>query len=216
MNVGRMYLGGGGDSQQAFSVERDFFSSLKDNPKVLYLPIALRRQNIGYEACYDWFAALTASHAQDWDVDFTMLLEKDRVPDLHAFGGIYVGGGNTYHLLKYLNESGFGEKIPGFVSEGGRYFGGSAGAMILGADIRTAEEENDQAHTRHVGLNLLGGKSVLCHFSEARMETAQKMSEHIGTDVIAIPEDSGVVYESGIPHVIGKAYLINPKGGVKL
>lgn len=212
MNPGRIYLGGGGEPQQAFAVEHDFFSSLPGNAKVLYLPIALRRSAVGYEACYDWFGMLVSSHAQGRDIDFTMLFEKDAVPDLDLFDGIYVGGGNTYKLLAYMLDSGFGDRITRFVAGGGVYFGGSAGAMVLGTDIRTVEEENDQEYRRHSGLNLLEGKSVFCHYSEDQAPRILKMAERIGTEIIAIPEDSGVVYEKGAPRVIGKAYGCNAQG----
>jgi dipeptidase E len=217
MNPGRIYLGGGGDPQQAFEVERDFFATLGADARILYVPIALRRNGVGYESCYDWFASVVASHAQGRDLDFTMLLEGDPAPDLAAFDGVYVGGGNTYRLIKYMHDSGFGNRIAGFVSGGGTYFGGSAGAMVLGADIRTVEEENDQGYLDNSGFNLLGGRSVLCHFSEGQEQRAIQMAVSIGTEVIAIPEDSGVVYESGrAPRVIGRAYTFNAQGPTTL
>jgi len=50
---------------------------------------------------------------------------------------IYIGGGNTFKLLKELKESGFDKELLKFIKEGKPVYGGSAGALILGKNILT-------------------------------------------------------------------------------
>jgi len=83
-------------------LDEKYFSLLDDSSKILYIPIALNRTKLGYEACYDWFSKIISEHSKDKDIDFTMLLENDQIPNLNEYNSIYLGGGNTYKLLDYI------------------------------------------------------------------------------------------------------------------
>jgi dipeptidase E len=48
---------------------------------------------------------------------------------------VYIAGGNTFHLLKCVRDSGFDTLLTEFVNGGGLYAGASAGALIAGLDI---------------------------------------------------------------------------------
>lgn len=54
---------------------------------------------------------------------------------LSASDIVYVAGGNTFHLLKVVRESGFDTLLTEYVNNGGMYAGASAGALIAGLDI---------------------------------------------------------------------------------
>jgi len=218
MKKGKIIISGGGDIEISFKVDGKYFSLLNNNSKIIYIPIALNRDKVGFEACYDWFSALIANHSKEKDIDFTMLLKDDVPPDFEIYDSIYVGGGNTYKLLDYIYRKNIGGKIKKYIKSGGIIYGGSAGAMILGKDIRTAEEENDNNYSHYLGLNLLKGNSVICHYSESLDEKILDVMEKINSKVFALPEDSGIILDSDgkILETVNDIYVFDENGKSKI
>jgi len=202
-------LSGGGDIKESFKLDEKYFSLLKNNAKILYIPIALNRTKLGFEACYDWFSSLVSEYAKEKDIDFTMLLENDEIPDFETYDSIYIGGGNTYKLLDYIYRKDIGGKIIEYIKRDGIVYGGSAGAMILGKDIRTAEEENDENYPNFNGLNLLENKSVICHYMESLDQKIFGVAKKINSEIIAIPEDSGVILNNNTVEVVGEVFIFD-------
>lgn len=211
MKKGKIILSGGGDIDVSVAIDEKYFSSLKNNSKILYIPIALNRTKVGFEACYDWFSKVTSKHSGDKDIDFTMLLEEDLIPNLEVYDSIYMGGGNTFKLLNYIKKSGFDKKIKEYIKNGGIVYGGSAGAIVLGKDIRTVEEENDDSYLYHEGLDLIEGKSIHCHYVEEMDKEIFDAIKKIKSDVIALPENSGIILDSEgkIEEKVGTIFLFN-------
>ncbi|MBU2578845.1 Type 1 glutamine amidotransferase-like domain-containing protein [Patescibacteria group bacterium] len=207
MNKGYIILSGGGNIEMSFNLDEKYFSLLKNNTKILYIPIALNRTKIGFEACYDWFSTVISNHSGEKDIDFTMLFENDEIPDFETYDSIYIGGGNTYKLLDYIYRENVGKKIIDYIKRGGIFYGGSAGAIVLGKDIRTVEEENDNDYSCFNGLNLLGGQSVICHYEETFDEKIFKSVQKINSQIIALPENSGIIIGGNIVEMAGKAFI---------
>ncbi len=69
------------------------------------------------------------------DVD---LKKPEDLAKLDACDVIFVAGGNTYYLLKWVRESRFDLKLKELLSAGKIYIGASAGSMVLGTSIETA------------------------------------------------------------------------------
>ena len=111
MIKGKIFLSGGGNQEQSFEFDRKFFDLLGNNSKILYIPVALERETIGFEACWDWFSNLISTHTDNKDIDFNMLLEGDPIINLDKYNAIYIGGGNTYKLLNFINNNGLKDKI---------------------------------------------------------------------------------------------------------
>jgi dipeptidase E len=215
MKKGHIILGGGGDFDISFKLDEKYFSLLDDGSKILYIPIALSRTKIGYEACYDWFSKIISGHSRDKDIDFSMLLENDQIPNLKEYNSIYLGGGNTYKLLDYIYQNNMAEKFANFVNCGGVIYGGSAGAIIFGKDIRTVEEENDKNYPNFLGLNIFKDKSIICHYEQSFDQKIFISAEKINSSIAALPEDSGLILnQSGeIIEIVGDVYIF--EGGVK-
>ncbi len=57
---------------------------------------------------------------------------------------IHVEGGNTFYLLKAVQETGFGEILKELLEEGRVYIGTSAGAFIVCPTIEVANWDNDK------------------------------------------------------------------------
>lgn len=211
MKNGHIILSGGGDVEVSFKLDERYFSLLRNNAKILYIPIALNRSAVGFEACYDWFSTLISNHAKEKDIDFTMLLENDKVPDFSLFDSIYIGGGNTCKLLDYIYRKNIAINIIKYIKGEGIVYGGSAGAIILGKDIRTTEEENDKNYSNSNGLNLLGGKSVICHYIDSLDQDIFEIVKKINSEVIALPENAGIILNSNnkIVEIVGDVFIFD-------
>lgn len=211
MKKGTIILAGGGGIKDSFELDRIYFSLLSKSAKILYIPIALQTGIFSAESCHNWFTKLLTTHDTGGDIDFTMHLAQDPVPNLTDYESIYMGGGNTYRLLTYLISSGMDKRIIDFTARGGIVYGGSAGAMVLGKDIRTAEEENDSNYPHFLGCNLLGGKSVVCHYSDALKQKISSIQKKITTPILALSEQSGLVLDTAhnVVATIGNVVLFD-------
>ncbi|MDO8558879.1 MAG: Type 1 glutamine amidotransferase-like domain-containing protein [bacterium] len=69
------------------------------------------------------------------EIDLRNETEKSLNDKFKNFDVIFVEGGNTFYLMKYIWESGFDKAIKPFLDNGGIYFGISAGSIVVGKDI---------------------------------------------------------------------------------
>ena len=155
-NKGVIFLSGGGSENQTKELDLEF-SKYIDGKKLMYIPIAINRDAIGFQACYDWITRALLSFEYKKDVPvIDMFLDPDLIKkEIHKYDALYIGGGNTYKLLDFIYKNKLERDILDFYTSGKVIYGGSAGAIILGKDIRTVLEENDANYTNTLGLNLV-------------------------------------------------------------
>jgi len=212
MKKGHVIFSGGGDIKDTFQLDEKFFSMLKSNSRILYIPIALNRDRIGFEACYDWFSNVVSSHAGDKDIDFSMILEDDEIPDLVKYEALYIGGGNTFKLLDYMVRKDLSQKIIKYIEQGGIVYGGSAGAIVMGKDIRTVDEENDKNYKYINGLNLIRGLSLICHYEASLDERITKSANNLNSPIIALPENAGIILGPNDIEIVGEVFIFDKNG----
>lgn len=105
-----------------------------------------------------------AMHAQgyaftEYDIEGKTLNELRR--KIAGFSVLYMEGGNTFYLLKAVQESGFAAIIREFLERGGTYVGTSAGAYICCPRIdmstwkKPGEEHPRSGLTDLTGMNLV-------------------------------------------------------------
>jgi dipeptidase E len=197
---GRLFLAGGGNEKRSFGVDEIF---LKEVSKILYVPLAWPGDNFG--GCLKWFTSAMSMHKQ---IEIEMLTDPQKDVELQNQDAVYVGGGNTFKLLKSIREGGFGKKLLDYHNSGGTVYGGSAGALIWGADINIAKICAD-ADANQVGLkdtsgfDALHGLDVQCHYLPDQLTKHQKYIRESGRSVVAIPEESALLLEDGRMMVIG-------------
>ncbi len=158
---GKIFLSGGGDQHKSFKLDTIFVEHLPPSSRILYIPHANKQKD--YNSSIKWLQNCL-SNANDRKKYYLVVPKnlKD-LKDLSKFDAIYIGGGNTYHLLDLLRKTGLDEQIIAFHnSNQGIIYGGSAGAVILGKSIKTVSEEKILG-VQEKGLNLLNDLSVICH-----------------------------------------------------
>lgn len=83
---------------------------------------------------------------------------------------IYVAGGNTFRLMKSINETNFKDEVMRVISKNkGTYIGVSAGSIVAGTNIKGAEilgDENKVELEDFEGMNLVD-YTVFPHADEA-------------------------------------------------
>lgn len=208
--MGTLFLSGGGDERQSWDIDALFVKSLRKK-MVLYIPIALERDRIGFEQAYDWLLGCLTSHTDEFvQIDMILNLKDLHIINLFHYDALYIGGGNTYKLLYEITTNNVAEVIKHFYYQGGTIYGGSAGAIILGKDISLVSEEREANPQRYVfceGLNLVKNISFLCHFNPHDSQIKRKINKFISikhSPVIALEEGSGIVVNNDMIEHIGK------------
>ena len=194
-NTCQIYLSGGGDEHQSFALDNFFLHNIPHGGTLLYVPIALRGHRL-YAGARDWLLSLLTLHGRN---DITIWLADDLTVDVSVnekeYDALYIGGGNTWSLIKEICETKFDEWIVRFLKTGRPVYGGSAGAILFGAYIDTHTDENTVAWDRTSGLNLLNGYSVACHYMPEQQADYTTWVETHSAPLICLPEDVGVLFD---------------------
>lgn len=224
----KLFLSGGGSGKDPIELDKKFVQALDTKKPVLYIPIAINTDKHPYPECLKWIRAIFQPLGFD---NFIIWAENDlqvkTLKSFEQFGGIYIGGGNTFKLLKELKEFGTLEILKQLAGKDVPIYGGSAGAIILGRTITTAVgyDENNINLTDLSALDLVNGYEIWCHYSGSEeMKVKEYMGKYHLEKVIAIPESAGLfVTESSIKVVgpsdvqvfeNGSIKTLNPEQGV--
>lgn len=196
---GDLYLGGGGSVEQEAALWAEAFPA---GVAVAIWPFAHATAE-GRDASIAWMRQALASRA---------VAQVDAWPELdgaeRSLAGVdivAIPGGNTFDLLHVLRSTGLLSLLRDHLRNGGRLYGGSAGAVLAGADIgiaRTADR-NDAGITDTRGLDLLGGVDVLPHYSDHQRAPARAHSRANDRAVLCLPEASGVVVSGNLLRNVG-------------
>ncbi len=212
----KLILSGGGSGEQVKESYK-VFSNLVGNGKVLYVPLAWNHG--GYDGCLDWFKSEMKSFGI---VDIDMITNANEISEerLKKVKGIFIGGGNTYKLLKMLKESPAYENIKTFMKrKDSVIMGGSAGALIFGRSIDTClndglvlkscVDENQVGLKDTTGFDCLNGYSILPHYKKLpeqyeifKIRINRLLEE--GFKLICIPEETSIYVDDRKYKVIGR------------
>ena len=201
---GRIFLDGGGDGERSAVVYREF---LKGVERVAYVPLAWASGNYG--ECFSWVVDALGMHKK---VEIEMFTDLRGV-ELEGFDGVFIGGGNTFKLLKAIKESRFDKKLIEFYEKDGSIIGGSAGALIFGCDIGTATlgdyKDKNKVKLRDLnGLNFVEGCDIQAHFVKEVVEECREHVKKTGRRIIGIPEGSALLISGEVYKVVGESAVI--------
>ena len=200
---GKLYLSGGGDSEQTYNADKQVFQNVK---KILYIPLAWDEDET-YESCREWFESMLSLHKK---IEYEMIKTSSANIELSNIDLIYIGGGNTFKLLKELKESDLAEKIMTFLNDGGLVYGGSAGAIIWGKSIEICQygdfpDENKVNIKDFSGFNIVNGYDVQCHYDEKDFQSHAKYSKSKHRTIIAIPNEAVLEFDGKNFRVLGSS-----------
>ena len=199
--TGKIFLAGGGKEHNYSSVGGIFFKGIK---KILYIPLAW--PNDDFQSCLSWFTKVTKKFGK---IKIDMLIDSKRKDDLNRYDGVFIGGGNTFKLLKRLKEGKLDKKLIKYYKEGGKIFGGSAGAIIFGNNINISlvckdKDVNLVGLKNTKGMNILKNYDIQAHYIDNQIKDHLSYIVKAKRDVVAIPEGSAIVVKGKQYKVIGK------------
>lgn len=207
--LGKLFLSGGGHANKTKKLDRLFEAHVPGNKRVLYIPIAMPQKIFTFGQCFDWLRVVFPKLKIDMWTD----LKGRKWNDVINYGAIYIGGGNTFSLLHDITKTKFSNLLKKFYRQGGVIYGGSAGAIILGKDIRTAlfgsdADRNIIGINEFTGLNLVNGYSVQCHYSNYDDKEMLNFSKKYRQDLLGLPDDTGLFVEGRKITIIGESNAV--------
>ena len=143
-------------------------------------------------------------------------LRWDREPlaTLAEAEALFMGGGNTYALLKRLRGAGLLEPIRARVLAGMPYLGASAGSNVAGPTILTTNDWNVVGLDRFDALGLVGfninphykeADPAMAAFSETRDDRIREYHAVNTNPVLGLEEGAWVIADDGAVTVHGTA-----------
>jgi dipeptidase E len=179
--------------------ESEIRSFLGDVTRVLFVPYALFDR--------DKYAATAQQRFQKMGYELTSVhTAENPVAAVNETDAVFIGGGNTFRLLKALYEFDLIDAIRNRVSNGMPYIGSSAGSNVAAPTIKTT---NDMPIVQPPSFNALGLVSFQInphyldpdpnskHMGETREERIVQFLEENETPVVGLREGAILRIEGG-------------------
>ncbi len=198
--IGTLFLSGGGNEKQTYEIDEIFLQGVNS---ILYIPWAW--PNDDFASCEKWIKKCMQQHKK---VDITTATTIEMPKDIESYDAIYIGGGNTFKLLKRLRETKLDKKLVELYKKGKTIYGGSAGTLIWGYDIQTAklckDKDKNIVKIRDTsGFNQLAGFNLQAHYESDQLTEHQHYVKKTNRSIIAIPEESALMVSENTYKVIG-------------
>ena len=210
----RLILNGGGSDEQV-KESYEIFARVVNGGKVLYVPLAWPYGNM--EECINWFRGQVS---QFGITNIEQILDPNDITKekLKETSGVFIGGGNTYQLLKGLKETHAFENLKEYIENGGLILGGSAGALIFSECIDTClkdelvikscNDENKVGLKDTKGFNCINGYSILPHYKKLpeQYPDIQKRVDKLlkqGYKLVCLPEETSLWINGNQMTIIG-------------
>jgi len=151
--------------------------------------------------------------------DISAVEETIWKPSLERADVLFFAGGNSYHLMRWLNKSGLTKILPELLKTK-VYVGVSAGSMVVSSDLalKISQEiyEEDESETEELaGLNLIDFY-FLPHlnsewFINVRRENIEKIGDEIERTIYVLDDNSALKVINNEVEVVseGKYFVIN-------
>jgi len=142
-------------------------------------------------------------------IDISALSKDVWLPRLKKANVIFVGGGDTTYLMKWVKKSKLIDELPELLKNR-VYVGISAGSIILSKDLAASSEYLYSQNISSVekGLEYIDfyvrPHLNAPHFPNVRDEKLKQDSQRLNQDVYALDDDSGIVYIDGEIKVISE------------
>ncbi|WP_328295253.1 Type 1 glutamine amidotransferase-like domain-containing protein [Kineococcus sp. NBC_00420] len=209
-----VHLGGGGDEHDEALLWDEVFLPGR---RVALWPFAMA-PGAQRDGSVRWFRAALAARGeftvQAWGVGQDG--EDGGDGDLTGVDVVALPGGNTFDLVQEIRQRGLWQPLRTFLDGGGLVYGGSAGAVLLGADIAIAEglDPNHAGVTDTHGFDRVAGAVLRPHHEPSLTAELRHWSRRHGRVVIGLPERSGLVSDGTRARAVGPEplHLVTPDG----
>lgn len=216
----KLILNGGGIGDKVKDARNLLNEIIDNNKKILYIPFAWSDDT--YKGCLE-FIIKELADVDKLGIDMVTSANELLSKNFNDYACLYIGGGNTYKLLSILKETGNYDKIKNYlVNDNGIVYGGSAGAIIFGADLDSCntDDENEVGLIDNTGFNMIKGYSLLCHYTSRNAERTKLSTDYLLElsklkPIYAIPEEDTIYVEDDKIHFIGTRPYYEFKDGVK-
>ena len=189
-------LHGSGYLDHAAAEISDFLGHLK---RLLFVPFALQDR--------DAYAAQARARFAQMGYELNSIhLSNDPVRAIAEHDAIFIGGGNTFRLLKTLYEQNLLDQIRERVRAGMPYIGSSAGSNVAAPTIKTTNDMPIVQPPSFAALNLvsfqinphyLDADPNSTHKGETREERIIQFLEENATPVVGLREGAMLRIENG-------------------
>lgn len=203
----KVFLCGGGSGDQTVAACRELNAIIDHLKPCLYIPLAMEEKM--YTNCFDWIKGELKNVSIPY---IEMVHNSDELSskNLNDYSMIYIGGGNTFKLLKEIKSNSSFNHIKDYINNGGVVFGGSAGAIIFGYDLEACSHDDiNHANLKDInGFDILNGISLLCHFTNGKPEKNEQNKQFLlelskRKKIIALPEEVTLLVKGDKVEVIG-------------
>lgn len=218
----KLLLCGGGSGEKTILANAKFNEIIDHSKKLLYIPLAMDKER--YHSCIEWLK----NEMKDVSLkDIEMITDANQIceKDLMDYCAVFIGGGNTFKLLKELKESGSLDSLTEYIKNDGIVYGCSAGAIIFGKNIESClyMDPNDVKLKDTRGFDVLDGLSFTAHYTNKNEEKTAIATNYLleyskdKEAVYALPEEDTIYIDGEKKEIIGtKNYYIFENGERKL
>src|SRR5947207_12576411 len=183
---------------------RDFLGAARN---ILFFPFALHDR--------DGYAAKATARFAAWGYEMTSAHNAtDPDKTVSEAGAIFIGGGNTFRLVKALQDLGFIDPIRRRVRDGAPSIGSSAGSNVAGPTIKTTKDMPIVQPRSFDSLGLVPFQISphfqdpdpnSTHMGETQEERILQFLEEDKTPVVGIREGAWLVCENSAVTLKGDA-----------
>ena len=207
----KLLLCGGGCGEQTIEANKKFNEIIDHTKPLLYVPLAMDENKHPYDECLEWITG-ELSNVDIPNIEMVRTFDELASKNYYNYCAIFIGGGNTFKLLKGLKDSGAFLKIRDYIEHDGIIYGGSAGAIIFGYDINSClvMDSNDVNLEDTKGFNVIDGKSIFAHYTnEKTPDVHEKYKQYLISyssnkeEVVALPEEDTIFVNNGVIEFIG-------------
>lgn len=225
----RVFLNGGGSGEKTISTYKEINKIINHKKPVLYIPLAMDENEHPYDECYEWIKE-EISVIDSPGIDMIRSFNELYNTDFNNYSMIFIGGGNTYKLLKGIKDSNCFDKFKDYINSDGIIFGGSAGAVIFGKDINSIKvmDENTVFLEDTKGFDLLNSISIFPHYTNYKSKYTKEENEKLQEKytnfltnysslekVIAYPEENTIFVDDNGYKLLGELPYYLFENGMK-
>jgi dipeptidase E len=140
------------------------------------------------------------------EVDIKNENENSLSKKMDSFDIVFVEGGNAFYLLKHVRDSGFDVAIKRFLDRGGIYVGSSAGSMVAGLNIESAE-------WKHLYKNIVNLKDLTAmklvpfvisvHVDDNNIDLIRRCASKVSYPVVALTDKQALLVDDDKQRIVG-------------